>query len=123
MVSQSGSHWLNFLSFSSAWHRAPQAAHRISQSACLVSPSKLAFENAILPVADEPRARSGSWDDAARLCAAGVDSAGPVSATNPVLRQGSSEESWDSAASDVSSGDESEQSTKAPSSRGSVSSK
>ncbi|XP_059475439.1 rho guanine nucleotide exchange factor 10-like protein [Neocloeon triangulifer] len=69
---------------------------------------------------DEPHAHSGSWDDSARLCTTGVvDSAGPVAATNPVLRQGSSEESWGSAASDVSSGDESEQSTKAPSSRGS----
>jgi hypothetical protein len=118
MVSPSGSHWLNFLSFSSG------TARRIfSQHYFLFLQSQSSFENVFLRVADEPRARSGSWDDAARLCAGGVDSAGPVSATNPVLRQGSSEESWDSAASDVSSGDESEQSTKAPSSRGSVSSK
>ncbi|CAB3378777.1 Hypothetical predicted protein [Cloeon dipterum] len=80
-------------------------------------------QNNVILIKYEPRARSGSWDDAAHLCGADrVDSGGPVAATNPVLRQGSSEESWDSAASDVSSGDESERSTKAPSSRGSVSS-
>ncbi|KAF4520916.1 hypothetical protein B566_EDAN014411 [Ephemera danica] len=99
-----------------------------------------------LKVADEPRGRSGSWDEAAaaRLGAgcggAGVVGASVVAAvtavqqqqeqtdlhaptcpTAAVLRQLSSDqESWDSAASDVSSGDESsERSTKAPSSRGS----